>query len=144
MTVDMSRRSHLGEKFPSQFNHPANQGVFRGEYLCRRSIAPEATRGLESFRQSLQPGSEEVWQARHRSDGKPNVKESSFLLKLKQEGHRSSQLGCSVTRSRLVSLGETLPLPTIYSYRSLLGKDRGTESEEYYNGSAGSWRWPWR
>ena len=132
MASNLSRRSYIGEKFSSQYSHPANPGLIRGEYLCRRSIAPEASRGLEPVRQSLQSGSEEVWQARHRFDGKPDVKKSSFLPKLEQEGHRSSQLGCSVTRSRLVSLGETLPLPTIPSYRSLLNKDRGAESAEYY------------
>ena len=108
----------------------ANTSYLRAKHLCRCRLQVASSRGLVSVRQSVQDDHEEVWKSRYRLDGKSDVSQGSFLLQLEQSRQRGTKPGCIVSGPGLVTVGESIHFPTISSYRSMLGQDKGAESEQ--------------
>ena len=102
----------------------------RGKSLRRCRFEAEGARGLESFEHNLQQNNSEIWHPRCRSHGESLVKENAVLLQLEHKGSRCSQPRRTVARSGLVSLGETISVPTIPSYRTLLRENKVAKINE--------------
>ena len=128
MGFDLPCNANFGEMFGCQCGSAASTSYLRTKHLCGCRLEVEKSRGLVPLGQGVQHDHKKVREARHRLDGKSAVAQSSFLLQLEQGRQRGTQLGCFVSGSELVNVGKPIHLPAISSYRSLLGKDKRSES----------------
>ena len=126
----MFGNSDFGEGSQDGGRFEPSSSFFRGEPVSRQREQVQEGSRLVSEADSGEQDILAVGQSRRRLDGVKFQPKSTFFLQLEQTGPRGVSIGCTSPGRGLVSLGESILLPTLSPNRGCVEESGGAESEE--------------